>query len=176
MKYQGIIRITDVVGTVFERSLTPDEIIEALLPSKEESFVMTPESVESVLASTIEKAKKHGAYDGPDRLHVVPAKRKYTKRATNEESHFIKGKARPCCGSKGPRHMKTCPHFQEKATGRRALLVQGRHLFSESTYDLVKGMRETVGVDFIVREKGLDIDEVRRADLSDDYDDYLKIA
>lgn len=30
-KYQGIIRIVDVIGTVFERALTSDEIIDALI-------------------------------------------------------------------------------------------------------------------------------------------------
>ena len=41
MKDQGIIRIIDVVGTVFERTLTHDEIIELLL-KREDVTVAVP--------------------------------------------------------------------------------------------------------------------------------------
>jgi hypothetical protein len=65
----------------------------------------------------------------------------------------------------------------DKALERRRT-VADRQPFSEPTYRVVKTLLEDEGytVDGISAEKGLDLNEVRRCNLADDYDDYLAIA
>lgn len=150
-KYQGIIRIVDVVGTVFERTLTSDEMMAILLGER------------PVPADTA----------APE----PTAKRKYKKRGENPApSKHIKGKARPCCGSMGPRHKKDCP-ASDNLSSRGNHKVAGRIPFSEGTYYSVKNaLDEGQGVNEVVAEKGLDLLEVRRINLADSYEEYLEIA
>lgn len=92
------------------------------------------------------------------------------------------GDVRPCCGSNPRgRHRAGCPQAPSAQPGGRPHpgrhTVDGRHPFSEKTYDKVKKMREDgESIDYIVSETGLDPVEVRRADLADDYNDYLAIT
>lgn len=97
-------------------------------------------------------------------------------KARREKMTGAKHSPKPCCGSLGPRHMKGCPQAKKVGADSSRHTVGDRNTFSEKTYTTVKEMLETVGVDFIVREKGLEEDEVRRANLADGYEDYLQVA
>lgn len=145
---------------VFEKNLSPDEIIEALIADRGED---EEEQTEEETAP--------------------PSRRGRPKKQRVEAVHTEeRGPVRPCCGAQWRgRHKSGCPEAPsskpEATPGRNRRTVDGRHPFSEPTYLKVKQMREDGdGIDYIVSETGLDPQEVRRADLADDYDDYLKIA
>ena len=80
---------------------------------------------------------------------------------------------KPCCGSKQRRHRKNCPEADAGMSTKPS-----RKPFTEPTYNVVKTMLEDGygSPEDIAEKKGLDVEEVRRVNLSDDYADYLEIA
>jgi hypothetical protein len=156
MSYAGSIIILDDEGnSVFERELSSDEIIEVLLKGPSETVPLN---------EVVEEPK--------------PKKRKYTKREAKQFQPFVKGLPKPCCGSKGPRHMKDCSSSHNRATSsKNRHTVDDRKSFSEPTWYSVKNALDSGDtIDSIVRDKGLSVTEIRRVNLSDNYQEYLTIA
>lgn len=163
-KYTGHTQVLDERGeVVFTRELAAEEIIEALLPQTlfGVPVIVTKEPPVAAPAKRHYKKRDKGA---PEKL---PKTSRKSGRFSGHE----------CCGSQGARHKKDCPMNRPAGKSRNAHLVADRKTaFSAQTYATVKKMLETEGVDFVAREKGLDVDEIRRANLADDYQEYLRIA
>lgn len=205
MKYAGTITIYDDNGEiVFERDLTPDQIIETLLTKSEapaeEALRPEPDAPEpekkhsdaDLFPTRKNRAKgKSGKAAGGGKACCGSKGTRHMKdcasagdrtgvQETFNESNGEREERQPkaCCGSKGSRHMKGCKlegtELHGKSKNRRT--VDNRHPFSEPTYTAVKTLLERESSDFVSSEKGLDLEEVRRADLSNDYQDYLTIA
>lgn len=167
MKYSGSIMIlNEDAEVVYERDLSADELIEALLyaPEVEELTEAPPAPVKQP------NAGKKACGNCGEVGHTRPT-------CTKAEKVTVDGDARPCCGSKPRgRHKAGCTESTGTIDPRRKRTIPGRTPFSEPTYNVVKTLLGEASVDAISAEKGLDLDEVRRINLSDDYDDYLSIA
>lgn len=166
MIYSGSITILNEDGEmVFEKELSEDEVVETLLAAIPDGEA----EQETVEASPT--GRKCG------NCHVAGHTTRTCPQFTGVRITASQGaEAKPCCGSKGKRHMKDCTGSAPSTRNRRT--VDNRFPFSESTYNAVKTLLEKDGgsVDSISAEKGLDLDEVRRCNLADDYQDYLTIA
>lgn len=156
MTYRGTISITDDDGNVaFERDLTADEMLEALMQDR-----ALDKAVDAAIEEEIRPRKK----------------RAYRKRGT-----IVEGKParHQCCGSNGPRHMKDCPMAgRPRGKSKNARMVASRKTaFSNATWSSVKNALDGGDtVDMVVRGRGLDEAEVRRVNISDSYEEYLTIA
>lgn len=75
---------------------------------------------------------------------------------------------------KGCKEAGSVPQHPKNLERRRT--VANRHPFSEQTWSRVKTSLNHEPVDVVSSGMGLELEEVRRTNLSDDYDDYLHIA
>lgn len=128
-KYQGIVRITDVGGTVFERTLTGDEMVGFLIEEK-----VLERDVDAALASE----------EGVERPSGKRAYKKREKPAVPMKLHYERGEKKPCCGSKG-RHFKWCKEIGGTGVvGEKTATQKHDHgrLLTEEEYDTVRELRE----------------------------------
>lgn len=166
-KYAGNILIVDDKGdVVFERELTADEMIDALLTKPEtvavdyapgaDDIVVTPKNINRVLKKA----------------------RAYAKRGTKEILESIQkrpAREKECCGSKGARHFKWCKVMGGTGVVGLVKKADGRIPFSESTYNTVKSLfSQGFTVDAVVAEKGLDAREVQMIRAASNYNAYFK--
>lgn len=157
MKYAGSITIVDDEGNaVFQRELTDDEVVEAILAG-------VPDETEPDMVL----APRAGHPKG------IPV------FVTDALPPPAAAGVRSCCGAKAKgRHKKGCENGAPTPYAQQRMTVDNRQPFSEPTYKVVKSLLddEDRTVDDISSEKGLDLDEVRRVNLADDFPDYLAIA
>lgn len=169
MKYQGIIRISDVIGTVFERPLTSEEMVEILVDRKRLEIDLES-AIGSMEGAAPRQKRKY------EKREVAAPKVKVGKYSFAEHAPRRVAAEKDCCGSKGARHFKWCK--QAGGTGvvgqKTEKLIRATS-FSESTYDKVMDMLSRgVSTQSIIAEKGLDPDEIRRVQLASDYESYAR--
>jgi len=180
MKYVGNITIFDDQGdTIFERNLTEDEIVEAILAS----VPGETEEQEEEEAERLPEKRATGRRCGNcgKQGHTKPTCPVYEGVSTgpvdDDDDEF-----RPCCGSSTRgRHKAKCSEAGKNLkypnrVGANRRTIDNRQPFSEPTFNVVKTLLEEGSVDQVAGAKGLDIDEVRRCNLADGFEDYLAIA
>lgn len=173
MKYGGTITILDDHGEVrFERELDADEMIGELLNelAREKLEVGGPQLI--VTSENIGKV----VADVKDALGVA-----YNTREPAAPELLVatqgwsKGTPKPCCGSKGSRHMKTCGKEEELAGDEIPPEAPSR--LTEREFKSIKEMRQesaqasSLG---IARALDLPLQQVNYALLQRTYDDYVR--
>lgn len=165
--------ISDDAGRTFSRDISADAALDLIMG---------------------EQGAQGGVQDTQDEAMVLPAKKKTgrphkdaTTKQAGAESYYKTFKLKTqsgrfsgheCCGSKGSKHLGTCPMNRKAGKSAGARLVADRKTaFSNGTWSSVKNaLDEGDTIDMVVRGKGLDEVEVRRVNLSDTYEEYLTIA
>lgn len=156
MKYGGNITILDDEGnTVFERELSDDEIVEAILAG-------VSDEIEVVIDPVPEPPTKQ-----------PPAMPKLAK----------KGEPKPCCGSKQNRHKKDCPldAFDDGETNSSKPKMVAEDFdgsgdpMTEEEFDEVKDMKDLGKPSMVIASKlAVRLIEVNRAFSAPDYDWYVE--
>lgn len=153
MKYAGNISILDDEGnTVFERELTDDEIVEAILAS-------VPDGTEAE----------------PDEDEPLPAPKKKAEKAKGKS--WVE---KSCCGSKGARHMKTCIGGTEPVLGIGARAKADQAAWDsyeapiqQDQFDDIKSLQlDGMSTANIAAETELDVIEVELAMKARTLEDY----
>jgi hypothetical protein len=122
-KYAGSISIVDDQGnTVFERELTADEMVAALLEEKQ-----LDRDVDAALAGT------EGGVETTTRAY-----KKREKPAAPKKLHYDRGEAKPCCGSKGSRHYKWCKEVGGTGSSDVAVVPKGKRPYHRKDAALPK--------------------------------------
>lgn len=187
MKYTGAITILDDKGnSIFERELSPDEIIDVVLAKPAPSpAVEEPERAKKV------KKGKPSARVPKDSSKKWARSNTGPKKTSGKLDHVrdmvAAGKTPVEIGQElgiSPqgahyyiKQLSKAPKPKAGIEHPRRRMVSERHLFSEGTYSSVKNSLEDGElITDIVRAKGLDEDEVRRVNLSDSYEDYTAIG
>lgn len=192
MKYAAHIQVIDGDGkVVHERVLTPEQIIDELLDRDEHIEITSIEVLPPASLPTklkVHKEKLVEKFGGG----ATPKEKGYACRNCHKKGHNAKtcpeiigtpkeraeaGEIRDCCGwSSRGRHKGSCSEAGKGKANPNRRTVDNRHAFSEPTWDRVKASLKYEPVDVISSSMGLELEEVRRANLSDDYQDYLTIA
>lgn len=185
MKYAGSITILDDEGNqVFEQELTEDQIIETLLSAIPDADEVRAEPEPEIkrtppaLSQPTTKSEPKPCCGSKQKRHLKSCAGEGVIGTDDFEDGEEKPDVRSCCGaSSHGRHKAGCDQAGQGKPNPNRRTVDQRQRFSEPTYKIIKDMLdEGRGVDEISSEKGLDLDEVRRTNLADDFEDYVAIA
>lgn len=162
MKYAGTITILDENGNaVYERGLTGDEMIEALLTT---DAAVTNEDLERAIKNIEEvdeapqrkkgqwsccgrKGYKHAEGCKYAGIRVSPSGGFADKKGT--KGRVNKFEPKPCCGSMGWRHKKDCP-----VAGKRPAAVS-------TGFGMDEVLRDTESIDYAITKQ--DFDDIKDA-------------
>ena len=182
--------ISDASGRSFEHEVSADGALSVILAlsqaseggvaeSELENEVLPTPTLPKQPAVTFEKKGQRLCSfclkPGHQARKCPRADRTPSKKSKEGEGRFS---GHECCGSRGSKHLLACPLNRKAGTSANARLVADRKTaFSNGTWSNVKNALDGGDtIDIVVREKGLDENEVRRVNLSDTYDEYLLIA